>query len=110
LHAVLDASASWRRLGRAAATVGIIGTLRRSERTSSRRGVGLTNGQDELGFDVDPLEKAIRQLAGPVHCASLTETERIQTFADLREWVEQLVGRLATEVRVIHPAGIDTTG
>jgi 5-methylcytosine-specific restriction endonuclease McrA len=32
LHDVLDASSSWRRLGRAAATVGIIGMLRRSER------------------------------------------------------------------------------
>ena len=34
LHAVLDASPSWRRLGRAAATVGIIGMLRRRERAS----------------------------------------------------------------------------
>ena len=31
-HAVLDRSPSWRRMGRAAATVGIIGMLRRSER------------------------------------------------------------------------------
>jgi 5-methylcytosine-specific restriction endonuclease McrA len=31
LHAVLDRSPSWRRLGRASATVGIIGMLRRSE-------------------------------------------------------------------------------
>ena len=34
LHAVLDASPSWRRLGRAAATVGIIGMLRRRERAT----------------------------------------------------------------------------
>jgi hypothetical protein len=34
LHAVLDTSPSWRRLGRAAATVGIIGMLRRRERAS----------------------------------------------------------------------------
>jgi type IV secretion system protein VirD4 len=34
LHAVLDASPSWRRLGRAAATVGIIAMLRRSERAA----------------------------------------------------------------------------
>ena len=32
LHSVLDRSPSWRRMGRAAATVGIIGMLRRSER------------------------------------------------------------------------------
>lgn len=32
LHDVLDASPSWRRLGREAATVGIVGVLRRSER------------------------------------------------------------------------------
>src|SRR6185436_7371403 len=32
LHAVLDASPSWRRLGRGAATVGIIAMLRRRER------------------------------------------------------------------------------
>ena len=34
LHAVLDASPSWRRLGRAAATVGIIAMLRRRERAA----------------------------------------------------------------------------
>jgi 5-methylcytosine-specific restriction endonuclease McrA len=34
LHAVLDASPSWRRLGRAAATVGIIGLLHRRERAA----------------------------------------------------------------------------
>ena len=60
-------------------------------------------GQDELGFDVDPFEKAFGQLAGPVHWPSLTETERIQGFADLREWVEQLVDRFAIEIRVIPP-------
>ena len=32
LHDLLDGSPSWRRLGRAAATVGIIGVLRRCER------------------------------------------------------------------------------
>ena len=41
-------------------------------------------GQDELGFDVDPFEKAFGQLAGPVHWPSLTETERLQAFGDLR--------------------------
>ena len=42
-------------------------------------------GRDELGFDVDPFEKAFTQLAGPVHWPSLTETERLQAFADLQE-------------------------
>ena len=60
-------------------------------------------GQDELGFDVDPFEKAFGQLAGPVHWPSLTETERLQAFADLREWVEPLVDRFAVEIRVIPP-------
>ena len=59
-------------------------------------------GQDELGFDVDPFEKAFGQLAGPVHWPSLTETERLQAFADLREWVEQFVDRFAIEIRVIR--------
>ena len=60
-------------------------------------------GQDELGFDVDPFEKAFGQLAGPVHWPSLTETERPRAFADLRDWVEQFVDRFAIEVRVIPP-------
>ena len=60
-------------------------------------------GQDELGFDVDPFEKAFGQLAGPVHWPSLTQTERLQAFSDLREWVEQLVDRFAIEIRVIPP-------
>ncbi|MBE3074606.1 MAG: hypothetical protein IMZ75_06620, partial [Actinobacteria bacterium] len=60
-------------------------------------------GQDELGFDVDPFEKAFGQLAGPVHWPSLTESELPQALADLREWVEQLVDRFAIEVRVIPP-------
>ena len=60
-------------------------------------------GQDELGFDVDPFEKAFGQLAGPVHWPSLTETERPLAIADLRDWVEQLVDRFAIEVRVIPP-------
>jgi len=34
LHDVLDGSASWRRLGREAATIAIIGMLRRAERAS----------------------------------------------------------------------------
>jgi hypothetical protein len=34
LHDVLDGSPSWRRHGREAATVGIIGVLRRSERAA----------------------------------------------------------------------------
>ena len=60
-------------------------------------------GQDKFGFDVDPLEKAFGQLAGPVHWPSLTATERLQAFADLREWVEQFVDRFAIEIRVIPP-------
>lgn len=60
-------------------------------------------GQDELGFDVDPFEKAFGQLAGPVHWPSLTDAERLQAFADLREWVGQLVARFGIEVRVIPP-------
>ena len=60
-------------------------------------------GQDELGFDVDPFEKAFGQLAGPVHWPSLTESELPQALADLREWVEQLVDRFAIEIRVIPP-------
>jgi len=60
-------------------------------------------GQDELGFDVDPFEKAFGQFVGPVHWPSLTQTERLQAFADLREWVEQLVDRFSIEIRVIPP-------
>ena len=60
-------------------------------------------GQDELGLDVDPFEKAFGQLVGPVHWPSLTETERVQAFGDLRERVEQLVDRFAIEIRVIPP-------
>jgi hypothetical protein len=60
-------------------------------------------GQDELGLDVNPFEEAFGQLAGPVHWPSLTETELLQAFADLRDWVEQLVDRFAIEVRVIPP-------
>ena len=52
--------------------------------------VSFVRGQDELGFDVDPFEKAFGQLAGPVHWPSLTEAERPQAFAELRDWVEQL--------------------
>lgn len=60
-------------------------------------------GQDEFGFGADPFENAFGQLAGPVQWPSLTETERLQTFGDLREWVEQLVDRFAFEIRVIPP-------
>jgi len=28
---------------------------------------GVVRGQDELGFEVDPFDKAFGQLAGPVH-------------------------------------------
>jgi 5-methylcytosine-specific restriction endonuclease McrA len=42
LHRALDASPSWRRLGRSAATVGIIGLLRRSEDVT-RSGPELTS-------------------------------------------------------------------
>ena len=52
---------------------------------------------------IPTFEKAFGQLAGPVHWPSLTETERLQAFGDLREWVEQLVDRFAIEVRVIPP-------
>jgi len=41
--------------------------------------------------------------ARPIHWPSLTETERPQAFADLREWVEPLVDRFAIEIRVIPP-------
>jgi hypothetical protein len=61
------------------------------------------NGQDDFGFDVDPFDKAFGQLAGPVHWPSLTQTERLQAFVDLREWVEQLIDRFAVEIRVIPP-------
>jgi len=67
-------------------------------------------GQDELGFDVDPFEKAFGQLAGPVHWPSLTETERLEAFADLREWVEQFADRFVIEVRSSRRAGTGTTG
>ena len=60
-------------------------------------------GQSELGFDVDPFENAFGQLAGPVHWPSLTEAERPQAFAELRDWVEQLVDRFTIEIRVIPP-------
>jgi hypothetical protein len=42
LHRALDASPSWRRMGRAAATVATIGLLRRSERIA-RSGQVLTS-------------------------------------------------------------------
>jgi len=55
------------------------------------------------GFAADPFEKAFAQIAGPVHWPSLAETERLQAFADLQEWVDQLVDRSSVEVRVIPP-------
>jgi hypothetical protein len=67
-------------------------------------------GQDDLGFDVDPFEKAFGQLAGPLHWPSLGETEELQALGDLREWVETLVDRFAIEVRVIPPCWDRHTG
>lgn len=54
-------------------------------------------------FDVDPIEAAFGQMAGPVHLPSLAPQERGQTLAQLRVWVRTLVQRFGIEPRVIPP-------
>lgn len=59
--------------------------------------------QPPLQFDVDPIEAAFGQMAGPVHLPSLSPQERGRTLVELRGWVRALVQRFGIEPRVLPP-------
>ena len=59
--------------------------------------------QQPLQFDVDPIEAAFGQMAGPVHLPSLSPQERARTLVELLGWVRALVQRFGIEPRVLPP-------
>jgi hypothetical protein len=65
--------------------------------------VWLVTDQQPLQFDVDPIEAAFGQMAGPVHLPSLGLQERGRTLVELRAWVRTLVQRFGIEPRVLPP-------
>lgn len=59
--------------------------------------------QQPLQFDVDPIEAAFGQMAGPVHLPSLSLQERARTLVELLGWARTLVQRFGIEPRVLPP-------
>jgi hypothetical protein len=51
----------------------------------------------------DPFAAEFGDLPGPTHWPSLLPEDAGQSWAELREWVEQLVDRFGLETRVIPP-------
>jgi hypothetical protein len=58
---------------------------------------------EPFDFGVDPLERALSQLRGPVHWPSLTRAEAASRMEELDGWVRSLVARFCIESRTLPP-------
>jgi hypothetical protein len=69
------------------------------------------SSQPPLGFDLDAMERTLKDFAGPTHLPSLTAREKDRFLTEhLVPWVEQLVVRFDVDVRVIPPCWLRHNG